>query len=239
MYRSLLAICALVLYGIAFGQSGSRVAPGQTFHVEGIIEDQFPARIPHAEVHFVGDNGDQTVSTDDRGFYQTDLPIGAYTMTATLPPSTFQHRSPFTKYVRFFRVSSPTSITLNGSLYLRFDCDGSWAGEDKEEAYKDSCGGEDSFAFPSKDAVPLRLDILYVRRERGEKLVSYSSYTSLKYPVRVAYNLFALRADSVDYSRTEGTIKASGHVVIEDQSGRTSTSSAAFKFDDGQAIRIW
>jgi len=36
-------------------------------------------------------------------------------MTAGLPPSGLSHVSLLTEYVRFFRVSSPTTITLNGS----------------------------------------------------------------------------------------------------------------------------
>jgi hypothetical protein len=53
-----------------------------TFHVKRIIDDSFNAVIPHAKVHFVGDNIDQTVSVDDKGFYQIDIPVGTYTMTA-------------------------------------------------------------------------------------------------------------------------------------------------------------
>jgi len=239
VYRGLLGLCALVLCGIAFEQSDNRVASRQTFHVLGTIDDTINAVIPHVEVHFVGDNGDQTVAADEKGFYQTDLPVGVYTMTAAFPPSGPNHVSLFTKYIRFFRVPSPMTITLNGSLYPTYSCDGAWGGRDAEELYKDSCGGEDSFPLPSKDAVPLRLDIRYVRRARGEKLVSYSSTTVVKRPVLVAYNLFALQADSVDYSRTDGTVRAYRHVIIEDQSGQTSASSAAFKFDDGKATRIW
>jgi hypothetical protein len=233
MYRALLAICALVLYGSALEQSDNRVAPSQTFHVQGIVGDSNGARILHTEVHFVGDNGDQTVPTDNQGFYQTDLPIGIYTMTAAFPTSRYRV-NPFTKYVRFFRVSSPATVTLNGFLFPYSDCDGVWS---DEEGWKDVCGGADSFPFPSNDAVPLRLDIRYLTRERGEKLFHYSSF--MKYPVVVAYNLFALRADSVDYDQIDKTIKGYGHVVIEDQSGQTSATSAAFKFDDGKAVRIW
>jgi hypothetical protein len=209
------------------------------FHVEGAIDGPLNAVIPHVEVHFAGDNADQTVTADDRGFYQTDLPVGTYTMTAALPPSGPNHTSPFTKYIRFFRVASPATVTINGSLSGVYFCDGVWGGKDAAELYKDACGGQDSFPFPSKDGVPLRLDIRYVRRERGENLVSYSSNTVVKRPVVVAYNLFALQADSVDYSRTDGTVRAYGHVVIEDQSGQASASSAAFKFDNGKATRIW
>jgi hypothetical protein len=191
------------------------------------------------EVRFVGDNANRTVIVDDKGFYQTDLPVGTYTMTAEFPPSGPNHISPFTRYIRFFRILSATAITLNGSMYPTYSCDGVWGRKDAEETYEDSCGGEDSFPFPSKDGVPLRLDIRYVQRERGEKLVSYGSNTVVKRPVLVAYNLFALQADSVDYSRTVGTVGAYGHVLIEDQLDQSNASSAAFKFNNGTATRIW
>lgn len=239
VYRALIVICALLLFGIAFGQSDNRDAPRQTFHVQGTIHDPSNAVIPHVEVHFVGDNANQTVTADERGFYQLDLPVGSYTMTAALPPSGPNHVSLATKYVRFFQAPSPRTITLNGSLYPIYSCDGVWGGTDAEELLKDSCGGEDSFSFPSEDGVPLRLDIRYVRRERKRDLVSYRTGTAVKRPVLVAYNLFALQADSVDYSRTDGTLRAYGQVVIEDQSGQASASSAAFKFDNGKATRIW
>jgi hypothetical protein len=233
MYRLLAISCIVVLSGIASVQSDNRVAPRPTFHVQGTIDSMTNGAIPRVEVSFVGGNINQTVAVDDKGFYQTELPVGTYTMTAAFP------RIGLTNYTRFFRVPLPTTIILNGSLYGAYSCDGVWGGEDVEEMYKDSCGGEDSFAFPSKDDVPLRLNIRYVRRERGEKLVSYSSNGVVKRPVLVAYNLFALQADSADYSRTDGAVRVYGHVVIEDQQGQTNASSAAFKFDDGEARRIW
>jgi Carboxypeptidase regulatory-like domain len=238
MYRTLALASAMVLAGIASAQSDMAIAPSAMFHVQGTIDDPVNAVVPHVAVRFVGDNADRTVSTNDKGFYQTDLPVGTYTMTATFPPSGPNHISSFTKCVRFFRIPSPMTITLNGYLYPNYLCDGVWGGKDAEELYKDSCGGEDSFPFPA-EGVPLRLDIRYVRRERGEKLVSYRSNAVVKLPVLVSYNLFALQADSVDYSRADGTVRAYGHVVIEDQAGQTSATSAAFKFDNGKTTRIW
>jgi lipopolysaccharide assembly outer membrane protein LptD (OstA) len=61
---------------------------------------------------------------------------------------------------------------------------------------------------------------IYVRRERTEKLVSYSSNTVIRRPVVVAYNLISLQADSVDYDEKDKTIRAYGNVVFEDQSGQ-------------------
>jgi hypothetical protein len=239
MYRALALAFAIVLTGIASGQSDKPVAPHVTFHVEGTIDSPANAVIPHVEVHFVGDNADRTVIVDDKGFYQADLPIGTYTMTATFPPSGPNHISLLTEYVRFFRVQSPRTVTLNGTLYGIYFCDGVWGGKDAEEVYKDDCGGEDSFPLPLRDGVPLRLEINYVRRERGEKLVSYSSTSIVQRPVLVAYNLFALQADSVDYNATDGTIRAYGHVTFEGPSGHANAGSAGFKVNDGKATRLW
>lgn len=197
--------------------------------------------LPRVEVSFASKNISQSVIVDDKGFYQIDLPVGTYTMSAALPPIGPNHVSALTKYVRFFRVQSPTIVTLNGALYGDYSCDGVWAGKDENEQkedYRDACGGEDSFPFPSKDGVPLSLDIRYVRRARTDVLVSYSSNTVVRRPVVVTYNLFALQADSVDYDRTGGTIRAYGNIIFEDQPGQTHAGSAAFKFDDGKAIRI-
>lgn len=239
MYRILSLLCAMALSGIAWEQSNKTAAAAATFRVEGTIDDPLNAAIPHVEVHFTGDNADRTLIVDDKGFYQTDLPVGTYTMTAAVPPSGPNRTSLFTQYVRFFRVPSPMTVRLNGTLYVTHTCDGVWIGKDADEGYQDDCGGEDSFPFPSKDGVPLRLEIHYVRRKRGEPLVSYRSDTVVQRPVLVAYNLFDLQADSVDYNAADGTIRAYGHVIFEDQSGQARAGSAAFKFNDGTADRVW
>jgi hypothetical protein len=68
MYRILALACAIILTGIASGQSDKPVAPLATFHVEGTIDDPVNAVIPHVEVRFVGDSADKTVVADDKGF---------------------------------------------------------------------------------------------------------------------------------------------------------------------------
>jgi hypothetical protein len=234
--------CAVMLSGMAFGQSGSEDAPVPTFHVQGTINSITNGAVPYVEVSFVGDNANRTVAVNEKGFYQMDLPVGTYTMTAAFPPFGPSHVSLLTKYVRFFQVPSPTTITLNGSLYGTYSCDGVWLGKDEKEQlelYKDSCGGDDSFPFPSKDGVALRLDVQYVQRERSGKLVSYSSNNFVRRPVLVMYNLFALQADSINYDGKDRTIRASGNVIFEDSSGQTHVDSAGFKFNDGKAVRIW
>jgi hypothetical protein len=231
----LVILCSLILFFLPLGQSQNRTSSVLTFRVQGIIDSMTNGAVPHVEVHFVGDNTSQTVTVDDKGYYQADLPVGTYTMTAAFP------LAGLTQYVRFFQVSAPRTITLNGSLYGTYSCDGVWVGDDEKErieSYKDSCGGKDSFPLPS-DGVPLRVDIQYVRRVRTEKLISYRSDKIIQRPILVTYNLFALQADSVDYDSAARTIKAYGTVVIEDHSGKTQVESAAFKLNDGKAMRIW
>jgi hypothetical protein len=88
---------------------------------------------------------------------------------------------------------------LNGTLYGIHSCDGVWGGKDAEEVYKDACGGEDSFPFPSRDGSPFRLEIHYVRRERGEKLVMAdepaSAWEWQPSESRPAYQAFSLYRD--------------------------------------------
>jgi hypothetical protein len=233
MSRGLAALCAPLLLAAAFGQSSASIA---TFHVEGTIDSMTNGHAPHVEVSFAGEHTKQTVVVDDKGHYQVDLPVGVYTMTAVFPPVGAQHDSGLTKYVRSFQVTSTAEIKLNGVLYGQYSCDGVFSSEteDSREVYKDACGGDDEFIPPSKNGVPLRLEIHYVTRKRTNGFV-YESNSVVRRPVLVTYNLFALQADTVVYDPTNGTLRASGQVLIDDQSGETHTKSASFKLEDGNA----
>jgi hypothetical protein len=195
--RSLSVAAVLALTGIIADLSPARssVLQDQTVHVEGIVGDSLGAVILHAEVHFVGDNDDREVTADGRGFYQTDLSLGAYTMTAALLPSGPSHISSFTNTSAFFGCRHPPPSNSTPPCITLVPAMGFWGGKDAEESYKDTSGGEDSSPFPSRDAVPLRLDIRYVRRVRKETVVSDCSNTIVRLPVQIAYSLFALRAD--------------------------------------------
>ena len=239
MNRILIIVCALLSSGTAVGQSDRRPPP-KVFHIQGTIFDPTDAVIPNVEVHLVGENTSQSESTDDNGVFHADLPVGDYTMTVN--PSGPDHRIGFTGFRRFFRVLSPMTITLDGVLSATVSCDPVVIGPDPsaEEAVKDLCGGEDSVSVRSRDGVPFRLDIQYSHRERKEHSTIYTRgrSTASGGPVLVAYNLFLLRADSVDYDEAEGVLTASGSVIMEDQSGQIRASSAKFRFDDGEAIRV-
>jgi hypothetical protein len=77
-----------------------------------------------------------------------------------------------TEYVRLFRVSSATTIVLNGALHMAQDsCDTVIAvvGEedsDEQDKWRDACGGEDYFSVPSKDGTPFQIYIRYPGRQR-------------------------------------------------------------------------
>jgi lipopolysaccharide assembly outer membrane protein LptD (OstA) len=65
--------------------------------------------------------------------------------------------------------------------------------------------------------------------------------SSLKHddPVCVAYNLFSLEADNVTYDAKNKTIKATGDVVVVNESGVTQPAdSTTFKIENGHAMPI-
>src|ERR1700752_5263858 len=105
----LFAVAFLITIGSA--QSPAHVAAVQTFHVEGTIDSITNGFFPPVQVVFEGDGTNQRVTVDDKGFYQIDLPLGTYSMTAEFP------KAGLTKYRRFFRVKAPATIHLDGALY--------------------------------------------------------------------------------------------------------------------------
>jgi hypothetical protein len=219
-----------------------------TFHVKGTMRlDSYPlSAIPAAEVTLQGTHVVKTLTVDNEGFYEADLPLGFYTMTAEVPKIGPNHLSFFTKYIRQFRVTSPTTVSLNGTLYkARMTCDivfrDEMTEEERRDVGKDACGGEDSFPAPSKDGTPLQLYVRYPQREPTGSGYVYTtdSFGQTDSPVFVAYNLFSLEADKVIYDVKNRTIEATGNVVVGNASGMTRRAdSMTFKIEDGNARSI-
>ena len=215
-----------------------------TFHAEQAVKpvggDNSPyIAVPRTEVRFHGDRLEKTVVVDEKGFYQADLPVGVYKMTAEGPTIGGQGLTP---YVRFFRVDSTTKVVLDGALYLApTTCDivvVTDTPEEQREEMKDACGGTDSFLLPSqKDGTPFEVFFRYPTRELTRYGFAYNG--SEKAPVFVAYNLFSLQATEVHYNAKHHTIGALGNVVVEDGSGATRHLAAAhFTFQDGVAAEF-
>jgi hypothetical protein len=268
------ALLTFVSFALLFGQTASPTAQRTTFHIEGAIsspwesllhgavvprkklifhgeqpittaasdeEDSYVA-VPRTEVTFQGEHETKTVVVDDKGFYSADLPIGVYKMTAQGPTISPQA---LTSYVRQFRVTSPTTIILNGTLHMaRTNCDAVVGGDTEQqraEAWKDVCGGEDSFTVPSKDGTSLQLYIQYPQRQPSDRGYLYTSnkITEPDVPVFVAYNLFSLEANAVVYDVKTRTIAASGNVVVADASGTTRhADSLGFRIEDGRVVSL-
>jgi hypothetical protein len=198
--------------------------------------------VPRTEVTFQGEHETKTVVVDDKGFYSANLPVGIYKMIARGPTIWPQA---LTEYTRLFRVASPTTVIFSGALYMaRMNCDAVVGGEteqQKTEAWKNICGGEDSFTVPPKDSALLQLYIQYPQRQPSDRGYLYTSnkITEPDVPVFVAYNLFSLEANSVVYDVKTRTIAASGNVVVADGSGTTRhADSLGFRIEDGQVIPL-
>lgn len=231
-----LLACATV-----FGQSAPPATRLQTFHVHGTIRRGYDgSTVPRVKVNFKSENISETVSTDRRGFYEADLPVGTYTMGAEPVANTLQN------YERpLFRVASPTSITLDVLLDALEGCDDcAWVEP-----------GHNSFPVPSEDGIPFQIFIRFGGRRTTEGGYVYSaawkpisgepSYMDrsgwspppgLDTPVFVAYNLFTLRADQVTYDVKARIVRAVGHVVVANPDGTTlRAESIAFRIENGEA----
>jgi hypothetical protein len=233
-----------LICGALLAQSASLGTQSRTFHVEGMIRTfVMNSAVSGVEVKFEGEKITKTVASDNTGFYKAELPVGTYTMTA------LWGRVP--KYRRpLFRVSSPTRIILNITLYPDDpDCDAVAStvtypdGTIKthgptQEDYNDACGGRDYLPVASKDGVRFELFVRYSNRSRSDTENTYNSYDR-RGPVFVAYNLFTLMADQVIYDAKNRTLAASGNVVTADVSGKTEHSDAIrFKIENGEAVPL-
>ncbi len=253
---AIMTFALLLFCTILPGQAVIPTTQHATFHVQGTIsvlgkigEANSPG-IPGAEVQFRSEQMNKSVSADDKGFYQLDLPVGTYSMTAQFSghPLLREYRRPP------FRVTSPTTITLDGTLYLaRTNCDmgpiykpgesrNPPSPEQRTEAEKDLCGGEDVLPIPSENGVQLQLYVRYQRRSSTDRGRVYNSGTvaiGYEVPVVVEFNLFTLVAKEVIYDIQRGTLEANGNVVTVNESGaRQRADSMTLKIENGQAIQL-
>jgi hypothetical protein len=217
-------------------------AVSQTTHIRGFVRSHKNVVVTPADLTFRADAFSKTISVDARGFYDTELPVGLYTLYVL--PRSGERLEDF--HHPLFSVPS-NDISLN--LYVAPfppDCDrvgpppgaGSTATRDVV-----ICGGEDSFAVPSEDETPFELDIRYQTRRHGEQgSPEYSSEEvpqGHEVPVFLAYNLFTLRAQKVVYDTRLQTLTATGDVVAERSDGTTMRgNSARFRIENGAAIQL-
>lgn len=207
-----------------------------TFHVKGAItaSNDAPAFPRAMQIKFHSKLFDKTVTSNDLGEYEADLDVGDYSLIAS---------NTFLKTRRIqFRAPSPATLTVNGVAYpVRQTCDAVFPGttaEQREQAFRDLCGGEDSFEIPSDNGKFLHLYIEFGKRRRGDAEYAYSSYREPKgdllTPVFVEYNFSSLQANEAVYDLSTHVLKASGNVVVTDESGATTHSDfASFKIENG------
>jgi hypothetical protein len=222
-------------------QSASPVTQLQTFHICGTIRafNDFPVR--GAEVTFGSQKISITVSSDSSGFYEADLPVDLYTMTAKPVERSLQrYRRPL------FRATSPTSLTFNitlGPAGPFCDIKKPVLGQPPpaDDGVRD-CGGGDTFPAPSQDKVPFDLFIQYETRMPTDRGYSYNAGAPLpdsQSAVFVAYNLFTLQADHIVYNVQDRTLEATGNVLADSSDGTVQhADSMTFKIENGEATPL-
>lgn len=240
-FTSITMLVALLPCVVLFGQSASPTTQLQTFHIRGKIRAFNDSAVPGAEVTFESQKISTTVSSDKSGYYEANLPVGLYSMTAKPVERYLQrYRRPL------FRVASPTSLTFNITLDTAGPfCDIKKPVLDQPLPADDGvriCGGADSFPVPSQDGVPFDLFIQYETRRPTDRGYTYNTGAHLpgsQSPVFVAYNLFTVQADHVLYDVQGRTLEATGNVVATSADGATKRAdSMAFKIENGEATPL-
>lgn len=226
-----------LLCAISFGQFPSPGTQLQDFNVQGTVRIEHVDVMSGAKVTFGGENISKTVYTDERGHYETNLSPGYYTMVVVPSINGLQ-----TYWRPLFHVASSARLTLDASLDLDIPCDRVATVSDKITNHvAAACSGWVYFAPPSKDGVPYQLLIVYPHRQPTDRGNIYSclSIYGQKTQVRVAYDLFTLRADLVSYDEKSGTLEAKGDVARANEKGEMQTAeSMTFRIENGEATRL-
>jgi Carboxypeptidase regulatory-like domain len=239
-FRASSLLLGVLLGTSMFGQSVVQPTQPQTFHIRGMIKDASGAVIPKVKVAFESKQVERTVTTNDVGVYDSDLPLGDYTMTAEI--------FGFRPYRRpLFRVKSPTSLEFDIILSVQPTCDIVVVGasghtatpQEWAAAKKELCLHEEFLPSPSNEGAPFQLYFRYEHRTLADNIYAYKGEKNTREPVFVAYNLFSLQADEVIYDAKNRIINASGSVVVVDESGATQYGdSMNFKIENGEAILL-
>jgi hypothetical protein len=240
--QSAISIPAVLLFCVTLlWQSATLATRPQTFHIRGTITDSLEAVIRGVKVTFRNEQLTMNVTTDNQGFYEAELPLGEYTMTAQGPPG-------FPPYERpLFRVTSPASAILNVTLLVENSCgdaiivdsSGESFTADQWKAATIRCRGEDRILIPSNDGLPLQLFIRYGTRKAIGEIHSYTGEKTGQYqaPVFLTYNLFSLRAYELTYDAKNRMIVAHGNVVAVNELGSTIRAYLmTFKIENDQVI---
>jgi Carboxypeptidase regulatory-like domain len=230
-------VIALLLSGALFGQAASRL--GST-HIHGKVEyshEGTPA--PGTELTFQNAGITQTVTTNQDGQYQVDLPPALYTMTAK--------GGSFGEYDRpLFRAAPGKDLNLNVQMPADLTCDYVLPAPGhaplRHSNDVDACGGaRDTFPAPEGNT-PFEIAIRYQSRRKTDLgFVYYVAKTAPSYDpqVEVAYNVFTLHANRVVFDVRDHTVSASVYVISEWADGATKRAeSLRVKLANGQATVI-
>ncbi len=171
-----------------------------------------------------------TTTANASGKYEIDLPVGRYTMKA--------ERRGFRIYRRpLFFIPFPADLKLDISLPAGKIVDRVVVGGPEEPF---NYYGEEFLPVSAKDGMPFQLYTRYNWRASIDDDLDYTGEkTPYEDPVFVAYNLISLQADHVIFNVKRKTLKASGNVVLSDETGRVQrAASISLSLENGHATPL-
>jgi hypothetical protein len=190
-----------------------------------------------------------TVTTNNVGVYEADLPLGRLHDDSAgcsgpqdLPPTGLsRHVANHPDPELTLLVGNPCGDMIMVNSSGEPITDEQWTVAQRQRAATERCRSEELIPIPSGDGFPLQLSIRYGSRTAVGDAYSYTGEKTRQYqtPVFVAYNLFSLQADKVTYFAQKQTIEASGNVNVVNEWGATQRAdSVTFKLENGQATPL-
>lgn len=221
----------LLMSSIALASEYKQSSPtAQVGRLVGTVTDMNDARVPQAKVIIDGAGTTLTVSTEEDGTYQSELPPGTYRIRVEslgfcpVRRASFRMQPSTTTLLNFTLIACP----LANQLAIK---DGQYKGE--VTRYLDPFK-EESVPIVSTSEAPLELLIRYGERREGANFVEYKgaavsydeyapnpagSVRRRKYQgVTVTYNTLTIYADKVRLDPKNLRLEAYGNVVVEDGS---------------------
>jgi hypothetical protein len=230
---------AVLLLGFPlFGQSAPPATQPTTFHIGGTIIG-FGTDALFAVV-FDGASS-KTVMANEAGVYETNLPLGVWTMTVVAHGPDGRIFANMVYYRRPpFRVTAATSLVFDISLPRGMFCDVMVGGrgggpptQEEKDHVKAWCAGEEFFSVPS-NSVPFEVHVWGGSKFAACSLVGDHGGRCKR--AFATYNTLSVEADDITYDPGESILEAQGNVVIQDESGDHKAPSMTFYVHDGQAI---
>jgi hypothetical protein len=197
------------------------------------VLDTIDRIVPNIPVTIEGNNIRRTFVSEDRAYYEFDLPAGIYRITTHKGNGYYY---PFRR--SDFFLEAGTTALINVLPAMRITAIGTGIGEGASSVDLAPKPKYEMFHVPNSFRPETSLIIQYdCKRGRG-KAIAYEARARPFNGVIVTYDVLTIIADAITVDKETLRIEATGNVIIDDGRRREHAQQKTIEFKDGKAV-IW